>query len=145
MPDQVLKRLHGDISARQRSMVVLVHGRTGQGDVVRRIVRVRVEVRRGGDLREGLVAWCLLNRLLREGLRREVLVGRFTRILVVHAHEVAISTFHDNLTQIWAQVLDALEDLAEEAAHKDVDRLLAGLLLECDLAGLFKVLLADLF
>lgn len=56
----------------------------------------------------------------------EMLSGMMPRCttVVIYADEVACITLHNDLAQVWAQVLDSLEYLAQETTDKDVDSLL---------------------
>ena len=89
------------------------------------MLRTRVEVRRCWNLRQRPILWCLLDVVLRERLRREVLVSCPTLIMIVKSYKLSSATFNNNLAQIWAQVLDALKYLSQETSYEDVDCLLA--------------------
>ena len=110
--------------------IIQVHGRAGFSRVyvVGWVVRVRVEVRRGGYLRQSPILWFLLDGCMWEWLGRKVLEGRTTLVLVVKPNKITLAAFYNYLAQIWAQVLNSLKDLAKETTNKDVYSLLACLI-----------------
>ena len=86
------------------------------------------ELRRDWHVRERSVIRGLLLtgwRALHMRLGWEMFSGMARRpTVVIYADEIACVALHNDLAQVWAQVLDSLQYLAQEATDKDVDSLL---------------------